>query len=218
MIPGNYFIACGCGQSGQPACPLITDVADDAHLTISQPLSCDPSQAGTASYNGNFINPVQDLNPHSNATGFPGGYLDISSNQGKNGIVWVIAPNTTNSQGAQSDVRTITEGTLFAYRAKPWMEPRTTRSISPGSGARLQRGPIALHPGIAGIGRRQPIGINSGLRKHRICLAQSAGCRYPRNGDTKRRSLGDRHSMQRAVFSPLGRPRGEPPGLLASAA
>jgi len=127
VIPGDQLAACGCTP---PGCPLVTYVAGDTDLTLSQLPSCSPS-SGSVSYAGYFINPRSDAAPNPKQTGYPGGSLAVASSPGQtNGIVFAVS----TSSGAASQCAGVpcnssptnrTQGSLSAYQAQPGLHNGT---------------------------------------------------------------------------------------------
>jgi hypothetical protein len=121
VIPGDQLAACGCTP---PGCPVITYVADDTDLTLSQLPGCSPS-SGAVSYAGYFINPRSGTSPDPAITGYPGASLAIASGPGQNNAI-VFAVNTANTSASlcggspcKSNAAVKTQGRLYAYQAKP---------------------------------------------------------------------------------------------------
>jgi len=119
VIPGDELAACGCTP---PGCPIITYVASNTALTLSQLPSCSPS-SGAVSYAGYFINPRSNTSPNPENVGYPGGSLMVASTTGENNAV-VYAVTAANSAASlcggnpcHSGSTIRTQGTLHAYQA-----------------------------------------------------------------------------------------------------
>jgi hypothetical protein len=97
----------------------ITDVIDDVNLAVSPGFSVNAPSTGSAfNYWGYLVKAGQDRNPPSNALGYPGGSVQITSNGGTNAVVWAIAP-AASSNGKTSGEPQRTQGVVLAYYATP---------------------------------------------------------------------------------------------------
>ena len=101
VIPGDKLVVGSCILPN--ACPTITVVTDDSHLTISQSVSV---SGVSFQYAGFFVRPIYDSHPAEGVVNFPGGSVVVTSNAGSNVVVWGLANVTTSSIS-----------TLFAYDA-----------------------------------------------------------------------------------------------------
>jgi hypothetical protein len=124
VIPGDQVVACGCTL---PNCPVVTSVVNDTNVILSQHPGC--TTYSGVEYSGYFINPVKDLNPPPNGTGYPGGELviDSSSLNSTDGVIFATSSDaSTTSLSCDGDTSTCpssaavrTPGGLFAYNATP---------------------------------------------------------------------------------------------------
>ena len=97
--------------SGQ-AVQTVTAVSSATQITVA------PGFTGTTNswtYNGFFINPIQDSRPSASGVGYAGGAITLTSNSGQNGLVWAILSGVSNPQ--LTTTRTL--GSLVAYNAAP---------------------------------------------------------------------------------------------------
>ena len=101
VIPGDKLVVGSCILPN--ACPTITAVADNSHLTISQSVSV---SGVSFQYAGFFVRPIYDSRPLDGVVGFPGGSVVVTSNAGSNVVVWGLA-----------NVGTSSISTLYAYDA-----------------------------------------------------------------------------------------------------
>ena len=112
IIAGDTITDTVTGQSR-----TVTQVTSGTQLQVNAAFSPDISGSGDAfTYNGYFINPVQDVFPSSSAVGFAGGSLVATSDGPGGGIVWAIVASVPSPK---PNPAMRTPGSIFAYSTKP---------------------------------------------------------------------------------------------------
>jgi hypothetical protein len=108
VVAGDYITV-----AGQPTQIVTTVNTGSTQLTVSPGFASALSGLAGWQYNGYFINPLTGTEPaNGGAVKYPGGTVEVTSNQGVGGVVWGLAKVQTANPCPPN-----CSGTLFAFDA-----------------------------------------------------------------------------------------------------